>query len=122
MSKLELRSAIASVTLIVAAPAGATQWDYDQCIPMTAAELIQVGAICWGNGRHEHFSEEGLRAGRWSVGADGVVILKANERRSERYRDIRMCPDHTIVRLRAGRYGPRIDRSYIGSACHQVGS
>jgi hypothetical protein len=24
----------------------------------------------------------------------------------------------TIVRLRAGRFGPRIDRNYIGSPCH----
>jgi hypothetical protein len=118
MPNLELRSALATVALIAASPAGATQWDYNQCKPMSASELIEAGAICWGNGRHEHFSENGLREGRWSVGADGVVILNANERRSERYRDIRMCPDHTIVRLRAGRYGPRVDRSWIGSPCH----
>ena len=118
MSKFELRSAIGAMALIVASPAGATQWDYNQCKPMTASELIEVRAICWGNGIRDHFSQEGLSAGRWTVGADGVVILKANERRSERYRDIRMCPDNTIVRLRSGRFGPRIDRSYIGSPCH----
>ena len=86
MSKLQLRPVAVSISLIVMAipSAWATQWDYAQCKPMTESELIQAGTICFSNGRRRHFSEDGLRQGRWWIGSDGVVVVKGRDGGTER--------------------------------------